>query len=405
VSDQSGKNILTINIGSSSLKAGLYGTGRADLPEALLSARASRIGLDDSHMLIAGKNGTAMLDRKIGMADHSTAIEALVSWLKEHNLYRQIGAVGHRIVHGGRRFSEPQLITPELMSALREVKAIDPDHIPQELIGVELAARLFPAAQQVACFDTAFHRGMPKVAQTYALPRNLYDQGVMRYGFHGLSYEYTVEQLRCLDGELAEGRVVVAHLGNGASMAAISRGKSIDTSMGFTPVEGLVMGTRSGDLDPGAVLHLIGPMKISPQAVRELINKQAGLLGVSGISEDMRDLLEKETTDPRAAEAIELFCYRAKKYISAYAAVLGGLDILVFTGGIGESAASIRERICSGLDFLGIRIDQSRNEAHSLLISSDSAPVRVRVIKTDEDLMIAKHTVSVAYEGGDSSQK
>jgi acetate kinase len=405
VSDRSGKNILTINIGSSSLKAGLYRTGRADAPEALLSARASRIGLDDARMLIAGQKGVVMLDRAIGMADHSAAIEAFVAWLKEHNLYRQIGAVGHRIVHGGRRFSEPQLITPELMSALREVKAIDPDHIPQEVIGVELAAKLFPAAGQVACFDTAFHRGMPMVARQYALPRNLYDEGVMRYGFHGLSYEYIMEQLRSLDGELAEGRVVVAHLGNGASMAAINRGKSIDTSMGFTPVEGLVMGTRSGDLDPGAVLHMIGRMKMSPRAVRELINKQAGLLGVSGISGDMRDLLEREAVEPRAAEAIELFCYRARKYIGAYAAALGGLDILVFTGGIGESAASIRERICSGLDFLGIRIDPSRNSKHSSLISSDSGRVRVRVIKTDEDRMIAKHTVRVAYEGIDSSQK
>jgi acetate kinase len=396
VSDQSGKNILTINIGSSSLKAGIYRAGRADSPEALLSARASRIGSDDSHMLIAGKNGAVMLDREIGIADHSAAIAALAAWLKEHNLYRQIGAVGHRIVHGGRRFSEPQLITPELMSALREVKALDPDHIPQEVIGVELAAKLFPAAGQVACFDTAFHRGMPMVARQYALPRSLYDGGVMRYGFHGLSYEYIMEQLRSLDGELAEGRVVVAHLGNGASMAAISRGKSIDTSMGFTPVEGLVMGTRSGDLDPGAVLHMIGRMKMSPRAARELINKRAGLLGVSSISEDMRDLLEKEATDPRAAEAIELFCYRARKYIGAYAAALGGLDILVFTGGIGESAASIRERICSGLEFLGIRIDPSRNSKHSSSISSDSGRVKVRVIKTDEDFMIAKHTISVA---------
>jgi acetate kinase len=387
-------NVLTINIGSSGLKAGLYRPSQSGSPEKILSAQATRVGFRDSRLLISAANGAALLDQHDHLPDQAAAIEALVHWLKQHNMHRGIRAVGHRIVHGGRRFSEPQVITPELLMALREVKAIDPDHIPQELIGVQHAAKLCPDAVQVACFDTAFHRGMPNVARMYALPRDLFEDGVMRFGFHGLSYEYVTEQLRVLDGDLAMARVVIAHLGNGASMAAVHQGRSVDTSMGFTPVEGLVMGTRSGDLDPGAVLHLMGRTKMSPQEARELINKRSGLLGVSGASEDMRDLLERESRDPRAAEAIELFCYRAKKYIGAYAAALGGLDILVFTGGIGERAASIRERICSGLEFLGIAIDRARNAEDAELISTGA--VKVRVIKTDEDLMIAKHTLAVA---------
>jgi acetate kinase len=246
----------------------------------------------------------------------------------------------------------------------------------------------------VACFDTAFHDGLPAVARMYAIPRHLYDEGVRRYGFHGLSYEYILKELRLLDGALAEGRVIIAHLGNGASMVALRGGKSVDTSMGFTPLEGLVMGTRSGDVDPGALVYLLEQRKISPEELSQLLNKQSGLLGVSGSSEDMRDLLEKSANDPHAAEAVDLFCYRAKKYIGAYAAALGGLDVLVFAGGIGEHAAPVREKICAGLDFLGIQLDPQRNRSNAPLISRTGAAVKVRVIETNEDLMIVRHVLA-----------
>jgi acetate kinase len=303
------------------------------------------------------------------------------------------------------------------MLALQDLVAIDPDHTPQAVRIIKVAAARYPGLPQIACFDTSFHRHLPRFVEMYALPRRLYDQGVLRYGFHGLSYEYICRELAKFDrspqlghslecgdssplspspgvqpGSDAPRRAVVAHLGNGASIAAIVHGRSVDTTMGFTPVSGLVMGSRCGDVDPGAIVHLIEEGKMTPQQVNTLINKQSGLLGVSGSSEDMQELLNREAVDPRAAEAIELFCYSAKKYIGAYAAALGGLDTLVFTAGIGENAPSIRERICSGLGFLGIKIDAARNNDNAPLISADDGRVKVRVIKTNEDLMIARHT-------------
>lgn len=242
---------------------------------------------------------------------------------------------------------------------------------------------------------------MPRVAQICPLPKHYYEEGVLRYGFHGLSYEYILSELPALDGDLASGRVIVAHLGNGASMAAIKGGKSLDTSMGFTPVAGLVMGTRSGDLDPGVLAYLSEEKGMTGSALATLINKQSGLLGISGLSQDMRDLLDQEAVDPDAAIAIALYCYTAKKYIGAYAAILGGLDILVFTAGVGEHAAPIRDRICSGLEFLGIEIDPGRNRSNAPVISSDESRVKVRVMKTNEDLMIARHAARLA--GGDRS--
>jgi acetate kinase len=252
--------------------------------------------------------------------------------------------------------------------------------------------RAYPAVPQVACFDTAFHSRMPRVARLYALPSRLAEEGIIRYGFHGLSYEYVMEELRRLDREAAAGCVVVTHLGNGASMAAVRGGVGVDTTMGFTPTGGLVMGTRSGDLDPGVPLFLLEERGMSPTEVSDLLNKQAGLLGVSGTSADMRDLLDREPDDGRAAEAVGLFCYQAKKFLGALAAALGRLDALVFTGGIGENAAPVRERVCEGLEFLGIRIDPERNAAHAPVISSDDASVTVRIVPTDEDLMVAQYT-------------
>jgi acetate kinase len=253
---------------------------------------------------------------------------------------------------------------------------------------------------QVACFDTAFHRTLPPVAQRYPLPRALHDAGVVRYGFHGLSYEYIMQALRAVDPDAANGRVIVAHLGNGASMAAVRDGQSIDTTMGFTPTGGLVMGTRTGDLDPGVLLYLLQTRGMPAEQVNTLVNRQAGLLGVSGISADMRDLLEREAREPAAAAAVDLFCYQARKFLGALAAVLGGIETLVFTGGIGEHAAPIRARICASFEFLGLEIDAGRNQQHAPVISPDGASVTVRVIPTDEDRMIARHTYRlITHEG------
>lgn len=390
VANRRGHRILTINNGSSSLKVALYEMALQE--ERILSVEVTRIGIPGSRLKITDDQGKTLFDHQSDLSDHTAALQALLAWLEPHPDYRRLDAVGHRIVHGGSRFSEPQLITTEMIGALEELTPLDPDHLSRSINAVRAVSRIYPDLPQVACFDTAFHRWMPKVARMYALPRHYEDEGIVRYGFHGLSYEYITGELRALDGGLADGRVVIAHLGNGASMAAIKGGVSIDTTMGFTPAEGLVMGTRSGDIDPGALIYLIEERKMTPRAVNTLINRQSGLLGVSGASEDMKDLLEREAADSRAAEAIELFCYRAKKYLGAYMAALGGLDLLVFTGGIGEHAAAIRERICAGLEFSGIRIDSARNRANAPVISTDESQIKVRVIKTDEDLMIARHT-------------
>src|ERR687895_1718848 len=296
------------------------------------------------------------------------------------------------ICRGGDRHREPQRVTPGMIADLRALVPIDPNHLPQAIAAFEAVGRAYPAVPQVACFDTAFHSRMPRVARLYALPSRLAEEGIIRYGFHGLSYEYVMEELRRLDPEACDGRVVVAHLGNGASMAAVWGGVGVDTTMGFTPTGGLVMGTRSGDLDPSVPLFLLEERGLTPTEVSDLLNKQAGLLGVSGTSADMRDLLDREPDDRRAAEAIALFCYQAKKFLGALAAALGGLDALVFTGGIGEHSATVRVRVCEGLEFLGIRLDPDRNAAHSPVISSDAAEVTVRIVPTDEDLMVARHT-------------
>ena len=279
-----------------------------------------------------------------------------------------------------------------VMSALREFKPIVPDHVPQAISAIETVGRGHPSLIQVACFDTAFHRQMPQAAQLCPLPARFYDDGVLRYGFHGLSYEYVISELRRLDGRLADGRVVIAHLGKGASIAALHHGKSVDTTMGFTPTAGLLMGTHSGDIDPGVLLYLIEEKKMTAKAVNHLLNKDSGLLGVSGISEDMQELLQRGKRDSRAALAIELFCLREKKYLGAYAALLGGLDAMVFTAGIGEHAPEVRERICSGLQFMGVQLDAALNLEAAPGISASDSQVKVRVIKTNEELMIARHT-------------
>src|SRR5215204_2124875 len=386
------RRLLTMNTGSSSLKAALYRLREDTVESPELRVEASRIG-SRGGLRLADARGETLDERRGDLPDHPSALDALMSRLRDRGLDRDdLAAVGHRIVHGGARHREPQRVAPEVVADLRALVPLDPNHLPQAIAAIEGVGRTYPAVLQVLCFDTAFHSRMPRVARLYALPRGLAEGGVVRYGFHGLSYEYVVGELRRVDREAYDGCVVVAHLGNGASMAAVRGGVGVDTTMGFTPTGGLVMGTRSGDLDPSVPLFLLEERGLTPTKVSDLVNKQAGLLGVSGTSADMRDLLDHEPDDRRAAEAVALFCYQAKKFLGALAAALGGLDALVFTGGIGEHSATVRERVCEGLGFLGIRLDPDRNAAHAPVISSDDAPVTVRVVPTDEDLMVARHT-------------
>ena len=384
-----GARILTLNRGSATLKASLYQAGAQK--KMVLSIKIDRADSSGAQVTIADSDGKSLLDTEVERGDPDAALNVVFDWLEKQRYLADLAAAGHRIVHGGPRFTEPRRVTPEFLAALVKLLPLDPDHLPEAIAGIRFISQKLPHLPQIACFDTAFHSGLPAVARMYALDCRFYDDGVRRYGFHGLSYEYVLQELRSLDGTLADGRVIIAHLGNGASMVALLGGKSVDTSMGFTPLEGLVMGTRSGDVDPGALLYMLERGKMSPKELSEHLNKRSGLLGVSGSSEDMRDLLDKSPSDPYAAEAIELFCYRAKKYVGAYAAALGGLDLLAFTGGIGEHAAPVREKICAGLNFLGIQLDPQRNQSNAALISRNGTPVKVRVIETNEDLMIVRH--------------
>src|SRR5271169_6308183 len=391
------QRIITMNRGSATLKSTLYEVGRdpGKRAEALVSISVAYSYTTSARLKIIDANGATLLDSSVKGTDSNAALQAMFAWLDKHEYLSELKAAGHRLVHGGARYTEPQRITPKFLTALEKLVPLDPDHLPAAIKGIKFVAKKFPKLAQVACFDTAFHSSLPTVAKMYALPRRFYDEGVRRYGFHGLSFEYIAGELRKLDAKLAAGRVIVAHLGSGASMVALQDGKSMDTSMGFTPLEGLVMSARSGDVDPGLLLNLLAERKMPAKETGTLLNKKSGLLGVSGSTGDMRELLEKEKQDPHAAEAIDLFCYRAKKYIGAYAAALGGLDALVFTGGIGERAPAIRERICSGLDFLGIRLEGKQNEANAPVISTKESRVNVRVTQTNEDLMIVQHVKTV----------
>ena len=379
--------ILTINGGSSSIRFALFAAGSA---RPAWTGRIDRIGLRGTNLAAADVTGRATVARRVAASDHRTAAGFLLTWLEQQPFFPSIKAVGHRVVHG-MHHSVPQRITPALVAELRRITPYDPEHLPRELELIEVFHRRHPALVQVACFDTAFHRSMPRVARMLPIPRRFARQGVERYGFHGLSYAYLLEELTRLgDPAAKKGRVVLAHLGNGASLAAVRDGKSIDTSMGFTPAAGLVMSTRSGDLDPGILSFLSRRDRMTPVQFEHMVNHESGLLGISGTSPDMRDLDARAATDARAAEAIALFCYQAKKWIGAYAAALGGLDTLVFAGGIGENSPRIRARICAGLGFLGLGLDGRANAHSAAVISKPAAAVRVRVIRTNEELMIAR---------------
>ena len=390
--------ILTINGGSSSIKFALFDAGGS--LRRLLAGGIERIGLSEACLRVKGLNQADNFSRPVAAPDHKVAVGSLMDWIEERSARDGLTAVGHRVVHGGPKYSEPQLITAELVEELRQLSPFDPEHLPEEILLTEAFHRRFPGLPQVACFDTAFHHDLPRVAQLLPIPRRYEAQGVRRYGFHGLSYAFLVGELARLAGtEAAQGRSILAHLGNGASLAAVRDGKPVDTSMSFTPTAGVPMSTRSGDLDPGLVWYLARAEKMSAKQFNEMVNFESGLLGISETSSDMRDLLDSESRDVRAAEAVALFCYQVKKWIGSFAAALGGLDTLVFAGGVGENAPAVRERICDGLGFLGIELDQKRNANNAPLISPDAGRVKVRVIHTDEELTIARSVNRVLGDG------
>ncbi|MEQ1948361.1 MAG: acetate/propionate family kinase [Bryobacteraceae bacterium] len=381
-------SILAMNCGSSSIRFAVYQTGGPLRP--LLSGKLDRVGLKNATLTVSDSDGAPEATCRFAAANHRSAMEILLDWLEAQPFFASVQAVGHRVVHG-MEHAEPEKITSKLIGELRRIAPFAPEHLPAEIEWIEAIRRRHPKLPQVACFDTAFHRTMPGVAKLLPLPRRILQRGVERYGFHGLSYSYLIEELARIDPAAAKGRVILAHLGNGASLAAVRGGVSIDTSMGFTPASGLVMSTRTGDLDPGLLDYLMRTQKMTSAQFQHMVNHESGLLGVSGTSSDMRDLLAKETSDFRAAEAVALFCYQAKKWIGSFAAALGGLDTLVFAGGIGENAPVIRERICDGLGFLGVHLDPRRNATSTPVISRRSSRLKVRVIRTDEQLMIATH--------------
>jgi acetate kinase len=389
-----GPRILTINGGSSSIKFALFGAD--DPPQKLLKGGIERIGQPEATLRVKGLNGADDLSRLVAAPDHTAAVGVLMDWIVERSGREALTGIGHRVVHGGPAYSQPQRITPEMIEELSRLRPFDPEHLPEEIMLIEAVRRRFPDLPQVACFDTAFHHDLPRVARLLPIPRRYEAQGVRRYGFHGLSYEFLMGELAHLAGsESACGRVILAHLGNGASLAAVHDGKPMDTSMGFTPVAGVPMSTRSGDLDPGLFWYLARTEGLDAKRFNEMVNFHSGLLGVSETSSDMRDLLDSEAHDVRAAEAVALFCYQIKKCIGAFAAALGGLDTLVFAGGIGENAPKVRARICDGLSFLGIELDEHRNAANDEVISAVAGSVTVRVIRTDEELVIARCVYNV----------
>ena len=386
--------ILTVNGGSSSIKFALFEVG--DSFQRMLAGSIDRIGLPEATFVVKGSQKADNFTRPVTAANHAEAVGVLMDWIEEQIRRGELTAVGHRVVHGGPKYSEPQRITPEMVAELHELQPFDPDHLPEEILLTEAFHHRFPNLVQVACFDTAFHHDLPRVAQLFPIPRRYEAKGVRRYGFHGLSYAFLMEELVPIAGpQAARGRVILAHLGNGASLAAVHEGKSMDTSMGLTPAGGVPMSTRSGDLDPGLVWYLARTEKITAKKFNEMVNFQSGLLGISETSSDMHDLLEHETKDVRAAEAVALFCYQVKKWIGAFAAALGGVDTLVFAGGIGENAPVIRARICDGLGFLGIELEEKRNLASAAVISTEAGRVTVRVMRTDEEWMIAKTVCQV----------
>ena len=380
--------VLTINGGSSSIRFSVYQMDEEQT--RLFYGKIESISTERATFSLYDSITKDSEKVNIGLINFDGGVHFLLDWLQKKGSFTTITAIGHRIVYG-MKYTDPALITPKLLKELKELSDFAPEHLPGAIKLIEAFGKQYPALPQIACFDTAFHTSMPQVAKLLPIPRRYYKMGIQRYGFHGLSYAFLLEELDRVGGrETANGKIVFAHLGNGASLAAVKEGKCIDTSMGFTPTSGLPMSTRSGDLDPGVAWYLMQFEKCSAEQFNHIINHESGLLGLSETSSDIRELLQRQATDNRAAEAIEMFCYQTKKWIGSFAAALGGLDSLVFSGGIGENAPEIRDRICSGLQFLGIELDEKRNLNSELIISTDKSKVSVYIIQTNEELMIAR---------------
>ncbi len=390
-------SVLAVNAGSSSIRFALY-----DATEPLLRrlrGKIDRIGLSGTTLNVDDSTGAGAQSRAIDARDHGGAASALVGWLEQADLLSAVKAVGHRVVHGGPRYSAPQRVDDQLVQALRGISAYSPEHLPGEIDLIERISRRLPSVLQVACFDTAFHRDMPRIAQLLPIPRRFNEKGIRRFGFHGLSYAFLMQELERVAGtDASRGRVILAHLGSGSSLAAVRHGKSVDTTMAFTPAAGVPMSTRSGDLDPGLAWYLAQSESMSAEQFHRMVNHESGLLGISETSADMRELLSREADDVRAAEAVALYCYQVMKSIGAFATALGGLETLVFSGGIGENTPVIRQRICERLAFLGVALDENRNRANEDVISAAAGTVTVRMIRTDEEAMIARAAQRILHD-------
>ena len=399
--------ILVLNAGSSSIKFALYPAAQAD-ETALVSGKIENISGNPDFMAHDAKGNSLAEDGLEALkkgASHETFVGQLLEWLSHHHRGMKIAAVGHRVVHGGRLFGGPAIITEEVLVRLQELGSLAPLHQPHNLSAIRAVAAWAPDLLQVACFDTSFHRTLSRLAQLFALPRKLSDDGIIKYGFHGLSYEYIAGVLPKHLGAHASGRVVIAHLGNGASMCAMKNRRSVATTMGFTALDGLMMGRRCGTLDAGVVLHLIQNMQMAPQDVLHILYQEAGLLGVSGISNNMHVL--QESNDPNAQEAIDLFCYRAACELCALIVPLEGLDAIVFTAGIGENSSIVRQKICARLGWIGVEIDETANKENATRINAPASNVDVMVIPTDEEAVIARsvqNLIGMAVDDGQTAQ-
>ncbi|QEC78994.1 acetate/propionate family kinase [Mucilaginibacter ginsenosidivorax] len=382
--------LLTINCGSSSLKFSLYHAGSL---QQELSGSVDAIGTASGKLVIS-KQEKPLPGQSGGFKNLDAAVKAVIRWIKHSQYNNNLLAIGHRLVQGGPNHRAPQLITDDLLKTLHQYVYLAPNHLPDEIKNIKAFQKAFAQLPQVACFDTAFHADMPDEAKYYPLPNKYREQGLLHYGFHGLSYEYIIQKLAADGINVNKQNIIIAHLGNGASMAAVKNGISVETTMGLSPIGGLVMGTRSGDLDPGVVLFLLKQGRLTAMQLDTLLSKQSGLKAIAGKS-DMQELLNMAANDAKAGAAITTFCYQARKFIGSLAAAMGGLDLLVFTGGIGEHSAVVREMICRNLDFLGIRINEKLNNQHKENIGSSTSNVKVMVLKTNEEAIIAQHTQTI----------
>jgi len=396
VTKADGSTVLTINSGSSSIKFSIYRVGRE---EALLRRGGLEgIGRASGRLTVDGE-GAVALRREAVLPSHAEALGEIFSWLRESGLEGAIDVVGHRVVFGGESHTMDEVVTEGLVAGLKRLCPFAPNHLPHEILAIETVARRLPGVRQVACFDTAFHRALPEVARSYALSGGITRKGVRKYGFHGLSYEYIMEELERISLSEAEGRVIIAHLGHGSSMAAVMGGRCVDTTMGLTPSGGLVMSTRTGDIDPGVIIYLLTELGMEAGEVNDAINKRGGLLGLSGVSADMSELLASEGTDAGARLAIDVYCYQARKFVASLASAMGGVDTIVFTAGIGENSPQVRARIMKGLEFIGVELDHALNEAGGAVVSTEQSRAVVRVMKTNEELLIARRAGALIRGG------